>query len=182
MVHLAYKDPSVKHTLHQWWGDMVFDPRGEIDRPAVARKIFASSSERSRLERLIHPIVNQIREKMMKAAAHDPAIKAYIFDTPLLFETELNRHCDAVVFVDTPREVRLKRVRNRGWEEAELDRRENSQMPLDSKAKISDYRVANPAEANPAKIEPGTGNNPAENADLRDQVRNVLSQILDSKG
>ena len=41
----------------------------------------------------------------MKSAAHDPAIKAYVWDTPLLFETELNKLCDAVVFVDSPRAV-----------------------------------------------------------------------------
>jgi dephospho-CoA kinase len=166
MVRQAYKDSTVKHTLKQWWGKMVFDPTGEIDRAAIARKIFNFPSERARLERLIHPIVNETRKHMMKAAALDEKIKAYVWDTPLLFETELNKLCDAVVFVDTPTEVRLKRVHSRGWDADELARRENSQMPLDKKAQISDYSIANSAGA--------------EDADLvRSQVREVLSRILE---
>src|SRR5256885_17123393 len=68
MARDAYKDPSVKSTLKQWWGKLVFDPSGEVDRSAVARKIFNYPSERQRLERLIHPIVNEHREKLMKSA------------------------------------------------------------------------------------------------------------------
>ena len=103
MVRRVYRDELVKHTLKHWWGKMVFEPNGEIDRSAVARKIFNIPSEKTRLERLIHPIVNRDREHLMNAAAHDPAIRAYVWDTPLLFETELNKACDAVVFVDSPR-------------------------------------------------------------------------------
>jgi len=166
MARDAYKDPTVKSTLKQWWGKLVFDPSGEVDRSTVARKIFNSPSEKQRLERLIHPIVNDHREKLMKAAAGDPKVVAFVWDTPLLFETELNKLCDAVVFVDSPIADRLMRVKERGWDEQELARREKSQMPLDSKAKISHYSVANPADAGDADS-------------VRRQVREVLSRILE---
>lgn len=168
MVRRVYQDPEVKHTLKQWWGPMVFDPNGEIDRSAVARKVFNIPSERTRLERLVHPIVNRQREQLMNAAAQDPAIKAYVWDTPLLFETELNKLCDAVVFVEAPAADRLKRVQARGWDSGELARRENSQMPLDSKARISDYSLVNAA-----------GPEGVDSVQIvRDQVRKILSQIL----
>jgi dephospho-CoA kinase len=103
---------------------------------------------------------------MMKAAAQDPAFRAYVWDTPLLLETQLNKHCDAVVFVDAPREVRLERLKGRGWDEAELSRREKSQLPLDRKAEMADYSVVNPGGP--------------EGADaVRRQVREVLSRILE---
>jgi dephospho-CoA kinase len=166
MVRAAYRDEIVKHTLKQWWGKMVFEPNGDVDRSAIARKIFNMPSERARLERLIHPIVNENRAHLMKAAAQDPAIKAYVWDTPLLFETELNKHCDAVVFVDTPYEVRLERVKGRGWDEIQLKQRENSQMPLDKKAEIADYSIVNHGGADGAQ-------------EVRRQVREVLSRILE---
>lgn len=166
MVRHAYRDEQVKHTLKQWWGPMVFDPNGDVDRSAIARKIFNIPSERTRLERLIHPIVNQRREQFMNSAANDSAIRAYVWDTPLLFETNLNRACDAVVFVQASLEDRQRRVRSRGWDDQELARRENSQMPLDSKAKIADYSVANGADGQ--SVDP-----------VRRQVREVLSQILE---
>ena len=165
MARDAYKDPTVRSTLKQWWGKLVFDPSGEVDRSTVARKIFNSPSEKQRLERLIHPIVNDRREKLMKAAAEDPNIVAFVWDTPLLFETELNKLCDAVVFVDVPQELRLSRVASRGWNADELARRENSQLPLDKKREISDYVLTNTA---------GVG-------EAREQVRAVLSQILAAK-
>jgi len=165
MVKQAYKDPSVKNALRQWWGKLVFDARGEVDRAAVARKIFTLPSERQRLERLIHPIVNERRKSVMKQAAADPKIAAFVWDTPLLFETELNKLCDAIIFVDAPAEVRLKRLQDgRGWDMAELDRRENSQMPLDKKKEMSHYVVVNAADAD----------------QVRGQVKEVLSRILEA--
>jgi dephospho-CoA kinase len=166
MVRHAYHDETVKHTLKQWWGKMVFEPNGEVDRSAIARKIFNMPSERTRLERLIHPIVNEHREHMMKAAAYDPAFRAYVWDTPLLLETQLSKHCDAVVFIDAPREVRLERLKGRGWDETELNRREKSQMPLDKKAEMADYSVVNPG-------------GPEGADEVRRQVREVLSRILE---
>lgn len=81
----------------------------------------------------------------------------------MLFETHLNERCDTVVFVDAPKEIRMRRVaENRGWDQGELDQRENLQMPLDKKKEIADYVVANTADAEFA----------------RGQVREVLSQVL----
>src|SRR5881396_2533795 len=148
MVRQAYKVPGVKQTIRQWWGKLVFDATGEVDRSAVARKIFTLPSERQRLERLIHPIVNEHREKIMNQAAADPKIVAFVWDTPLLFETELNKLCDAIVYVDAPADLRVNRLRDsRGWDQAELERRENSQMPLDKKRKMSQYVVVNASDA-----------------------------------
>jgi dephospho-CoA kinase len=162
-VRAAYRDPAIRGTIRQWWGDGMFLADGEINRPAVAKKVFGDETERRRLERLIHPWVAEARRREMSAAAEDPQVVAYVWDTPLLFEAGLDGECDAVVFVDAPFEQRLGRVRQaRGWDEAELLRREKSQWPLDKKRRISDYVVTNTADAD----------------DARGQVREVLSRIL----
>ena len=160
----AYRDPRVLTTLRQWWGDDVLTPAGEVNKRVVAQRIFANPADRERLERLLHPMVNDARERVMASAAGDPAVVAFVWDTPLLFETGLNGRCDAVVFVDAPEAVRLERVQgSRGWEADELARRENSQMPLDTKRKLSQYVVENTADADV----------------VRGQVRAVLSRILE---
>lgn len=162
-VKAAYRDPSVCDTLRSWWGDDLFLADGSINRPAIARRVFADESERQRLEGLIHPWVAEARRREMAAAASDANVAAYVWDTPLLFEVGLNAECDAVVFVDAPFEQRLARVQaTRGWNEAELVRREKSQWPLDKKKRISDYVLTNTADAD----------------DARGQVRQVLSRIL----
>ena len=99
----------------------------------------------------------------MEQSADDPAVVAYIWDTPLLFETGLNSQTDAVVFVDVPLEMRQKRLeRSRNWTVQELTRRENSQWPLDKKREISDYVIRNTADAELTRV----------------QVKDVLSRIL----
>jgi len=172
-VRAAYDRDDVRRTLRQWWGDAAFKPDGRLDRAAVARRVFADPEQRRRLESLIHPLVARARDAAMNLAAQDPQIVAFVWDTPLLFEAGLNTRCDAVVFVDAPPEVRLSRVRHsRGWDAAELARRENSQWPLDRKRELSDDVVTNTADA-------GGGDAAPPGADpLRDQVRQVLSRIL----
>lgn len=162
-VRDAYRDSRVLRTLREWWGDGIITQTGEVDRKAIARRVFGDPVERKRLEDLLHPLVHGARDRVMQAHANDAQVLAFIWDTPLLFEVGLNRECDAVVYVDTPRELRMERLRrDRGWTEAELDRREKSQMPLDKKREISDYVISNAAGADEVRV----------------QVREVLSRIL----
>ena len=162
-VRAAYDDDRVRDTLRSWWGDDVFTADRGINRAVIARLVFSDEVQRRRLEGLIHPWVAEARRREMAAAAADPQVVAYVWDTPLLFEAGLNGECDAVVFVDVPLEQRLQRVKEkRGWDEAELLRRQKSQWPLDKKKRISDYVVTNTADADYA----------------RGQVRKVLSRIL----
>jgi dephospho-CoA kinase len=168
LIREAYSDPAILLTLRKWWGDEVFDSHGQVNRPAVAQRIFNNAAERIKLEELLHPWVDGRRASLQEQAL--PETVAFIWDTPLLFETGLNARCDAVVFVDVPREVRLARVQaQRGWDAAELRRRENLQIPLDKKRQISDYVLTNAAPV-------------AETAsmadDTRNQVRLILSRIV----
>ncbi|MGE3110032.1 MAG: dephospho-CoA kinase [Phycisphaerales bacterium] len=144
---------DVRRELVSWWGpDILSKPAGSdpgaaraIDRAAVARIIFSDPAQRTRLERLIHPLLHQQRrariESLELAAPAPPAI---VIDAPLLIEAGVDRECDVLVFVDAPRAQRVRRVREtRGWDEAELARREAAQMPLDTKRARCQHHVRN---------------------------------------
>src|SRR5689334_23216760 len=119
-VKAAYADPKVLVQLRQWWGDSVITPDGLPNRKAIAQKIFSDESERKRLESLLHPLVAELRDRQMAELAKDSAIVAFVWDTPLLFEAGLSEKCDAILFVDTPLEIRQERVaRTRGWSPGE---------------------------------------------------------------
>ena len=136
-------EPTVIGQLRDWWGEKVFSPDGRIDRSKVAQIVFETPSERRRLEGFIHPLVHQRRRDTIWDARQSGAA-GVIVDAPLLFEAGVDSECDAIVFVDTPREIRLLRVQeSRGWDAEELDRRENTQLGLEEKRKRSDYVVAN---------------------------------------
>ena len=162
-VKAAYRDPKILQTLRQWWGDEAFLENGEIDRVFIANTIFADRAERVRLEQLLHPWVNAARVREMAEAIKNDSPVAFVWDTPLLFEAGLAGECDYVIFVDVPEETRLQRVaQSRGWDEAELKRREKLQWPLYKKRDISDYVQSNTADA----------------ALARDQVREIIPRIL----
>jgi dephospho-CoA kinase len=162
-VNQAYRDPAIIQQLRSWWGDAIVRPDGQVDRARIADLIFSDPGQRLKLEGLLHPKVEQLRQGLMLGAANDPQVPAIIWDTPLLFETGLYRQCDAIVFVEAPVSQRLRRVQQtRGWTQEELTRRENSQWPLDKKREISDYIVDNTADAE----------------FVRSQLRNVLFRII----
>ncbi|MFG0260707.1 MAG: dephospho-CoA kinase [Phycisphaerales bacterium JB041] len=156
---------DVRDTLVGWWGPEVLGTDGRVDRKRVAAVVFADPDQRLRLEELVHPIVRQSREELLELA-RDAGAPGAVIDAPLLFEAGLDAECDAVVFVDAPRQMRLDRVREtRGWDEAELERREKVQIPLDAKRRRSDYEVVNNADPE----------------QLRLRVRRILDQILEEQ-
>ncbi len=162
----AYADPSVREQIVQWWGKDVMKPDGSLDRRRIASIVFDAPAEKTRLEELIHPRVFTGRQALHKRFEADPAVVAIVEDCPLLLEVGLDEQCDAVVFVDAPREHRLARVTaTRGWDEAELDRREKNQIGLDKKADRADYVLKNDAGE----------------AECFAHVRRVLSQILHNR-
>lgn len=152
MIRTAYTHPSIRREVAGRFGEDVLDPSGAVDRKKLAAIVFHDPQQRRWLEQLLHPIANAARVEVMDQAARNPEMVAYVWDSPLLFETRLNELCDTVVFVDAPRADRLKRVAERGWDDAELTRRENAQWPLDKKRALSDHCLSNTADA-PATAE-----------------------------
>lgn len=67
-----------------------------------------------------------------------------IVDAPLLLEAGVAAECDLVVFVDVPREQRLRRVvSGRGWSEEEFAKREAAQWSLERKRAASHAVIEN---------------------------------------
>ena len=164
LARQALGDPAIRAELVGWWGRDVLNPDGEIDRAAVAAIVFNRPDELRRLELLVHPWIETRRKALFATAPAD--VCALVIDAPLLFEAGLDAECDAVIFVDADRGTRLARVaEGRGWDELELDKREDSQLPLDEKRARSDYVVSN-------------------NGDLRalsEQVHRTLNEIVQNR-
>ena len=142
----ALDRPEVRATLAEWWGPGVLNPDGSVNRSEVARRVFSVEVERRRLEGLIHPLVRKTHAQAVDLARRAPGGPApgLVMDTPLLFEAGIDRECDAVIFIEASRATRLERVRrSRGWDEAEFDRREASQWPLDRKRAACRFVIHN---------------------------------------
>lgn len=144
--HEALRRPDVKAGLVRRWGPCVLGAGGEIDRRAVAGIVFAeqAGAELKALEALVFPhIERRIRDEIAAAEA-DPAVRLVVLDAAVLLEAGWDRVCDRVVYVDTPRATRLKRLsEGRGWGAKELEERERAQLSLTEKAARADDAVDN---------------------------------------
>lgn len=139
----ALERSEVRAKLVEWWGAGVVSNDGSTNRKAIAQVVFERPEERARLEGLIHPLVKATRSELIGKAT-ELGLPMVVIDAPLLFEAGLDAECDAVVFVEASRAERLARVKaTRGWDEAELDRREKAQLPLETKKTKADVVIQN---------------------------------------
>jgi dephospho-CoA kinase len=85
---------------------------GGIDRSLLGQRVFGDPGALSRLERIIHPMV-EAGEKQFRAHARARGEPIVVLDIPLLFESRSERRCDYVLVVSAPRLVQRQRVLRR---------------------------------------------------------------------
>jgi dephospho-CoA kinase len=131
LAHDAYRDANVVEKVLELLGPGVMS-EGQVNRKAVAKVVFNDVNKRKQLEAIVHPAIEARRRQLMQE--HTGKTRAFILDSPLLLEAGLSKQCDAIVFVEVSKAERLRRVMTtRGWDEAELARREASQWPVEKK-------------------------------------------------
>jgi dephospho-CoA kinase len=114
----------------------VVDPvSGELDRAALARRVFTDPSERLALEALLHPRIGAAmleEARALAAAGHRLAF----YEAALIFEKNLEPTFDGVVLVTAGEETQLRRLMQRDHMSLEdAKRRIAAQMPLAEKAR-----------------------------------------------
>lgn len=147
------RESTVIDTLVSWWGLGIKKSDGALDRKKIGEIVFSDPQQLARLESLTHPLIAARRAAIIHQGIDEPAVVAIVFDSPLLFERNLDTQCDRIVFVEAQRAIRLERLRKgRGWSEADLDRREQAQMPLSDKKSRCDFVIRN--ESSPDELPP----------------------------
>jgi dephospho-CoA kinase len=141
VVHDLYDDPDVRAAVVARWGAVV-TPGGRVDRAAVARCAFATEEDRHWLEGVIWPRVGQrVAEWRAAESRREPAPRALVMETPLLFEAGLESNYDATIAVVADEAVRAQRAGARGHEA--LDERTARQLTQAQKAERATYAVEN---------------------------------------
>jgi dephospho-CoA kinase len=142
--HEALRQPDMQAQVVQRWGPRVLDEHGAVDRRRLGAIVFADAGERRALEAIVFPwIERRIREEVAAAQA-DPHIALIVLDAAIMLEAGWHTVCDWVVFIEVPREERLRRLaEQRGWSAKEVQEREMAQMSLDEKRSRADYVVEN---------------------------------------
>lgn len=144
IAHEALEQPQITTAVKQNWGPDILLATGAVDRKKLGGIVFADPIERVKLEFLVFPwIETRIREAIAESDANAES-RFTVLDAAIMLEVGWNNLCDRLVYIHTPREVRLQRLaQNRGWTPEELIRRERAQLPLAWKAARADAVVDN---------------------------------------
>lgn len=154
--HAVLHDPEVMAAARTRWGDDVFAPSGDLDRSALAQRVFGKSEDAKAdlayLEQLTHPrIAGRLREQAERLIADGK--KILILDAPVLLKAKWDRFCTHLLFVDSSLPRRRERAEARGWPPGELEAREALQEPLELKRRLASLHVDNSGSAEETKTQ-----------------------------
>jgi dephospho-CoA kinase len=113
---------------------------GEIDRAKLAEIVFKDAAARATLESIIHPLVRDAAEKMVKSL---PADAVVINQIPLLVETDGAKRFDFVITVSADEGVRRRRLIERGMKDYEITKRLAAQVNDAARETIANSVVRN---------------------------------------
>ena len=140
------------------FGESILDSDLRIDRKRLAELVFQNSDELAKLEAIVHPAViarvAQIRSSL-------PESTVVVYDTPLLFEKNLQGQFDKVLIVVTDSEHRKARLIERGLELTDIEARIANQATDAQRRTVADFVIEN-------------NGSPEQ---LQDQVTKVWQQI-----
>lgn len=107
---LLKEDRALKGELAAAFGGDILE-NGEVSRKALGEKVFGRENRKNltRLNKIAHRCVCGEVEKEIEAAKAT-GCPGVLIDAPLLFTARLDRICDAVVYVDADKDVRLARI------------------------------------------------------------------------
>ena len=125
----------------QEFGPDVLDGDGALDRPALARIVFADDDRRRALERITHP---RIAARTGELAAAVPDGGVLVHDVPLLVEKRMGAGYHLVVVVHADADERVRRlVASRGMGSSDAYARVKAQASDDERRAAADVWLDN---------------------------------------
>jgi dephospho-CoA kinase len=131
------KDILLKVKMH--FGDKVFND-GAISFKKLAEVIFNSETELSWINKLIHPLVQEVFEQWKSEQQGDLVLK----ESAILIESGGHLHCDKVITIEADEQVRIKRVMERdNLSQSQVQERITKQLTDSERRKLADYLIYN---------------------------------------
>ena len=124
------------------FGVEILDSRGHIDRAVLGRRVFADPRERWALNGIVHPLVMQEEERLLREIQLLGEDRLVITDAALIVESGAHKRFDRLVVVYCSPEQQLLRLMEREpLSRDEALQRIQSQMPAEEKIALADYTV-----------------------------------------
>lgn len=130
--------PGYESVLAEFGDEILTD--GEINRAALAEIVFKDQKKRELLEGIIHPLVRERAESLMRNVPNNSIVVNQI---PLLVETDGAKRFDYIITVSASEDVRRKRLIERGMKEYEIAKRLQAQVDDRAREAIADHVLTN---------------------------------------
>lgn len=135
---------AVREKIVDLFGHTILNSAGKIDHEKLAEVVFTNAEKLSTLNKILHPLVLERTEELIKEYKHQSRVKAIVLDMPLLIEVDWAKRCDKLIFVDCKRKLRMDRAQKKhDFNENQIKIRENFQISLDNKACHADNVIDN---------------------------------------
>jgi dephospho-CoA kinase len=122
------------------FGKFILDTSGEIDRAKLGRLVFRDPEALRNLEAIVHPLVEQAVDLMIRRASQ----RVIVIEAIKLLEGRLVSACDAVWTTYAPESVQKNRLmRKRGMDEKEALQRIQAQSPQEVKTAAARVVIQN---------------------------------------
>lgn len=133
------------------FGTSVLTPDGDLDRSALAARIFSDPAEKAALEAIVHPeVARRFGERVGSLRSSDRVV---VYVTPLLVELGLAPAFDVVVVVTASPHLRISRVASdRGLSPDDVRDRMAAQATDEQRMAVADVLVDN--DGSLADLEP----------------------------
>ena len=138
---VEHKTPALAALVDRF-GEQILGSNGKLDRAKLAELAFATEESRRALEAITHPAINEEFTRQMLTAPPDAIV---ICDVPLLAESDQarNRGYPVVIVVESPIEVRLDRLEQRGITREDALRRISAQASDEERRELATILIDN---------------------------------------
>jgi dephospho-CoA kinase len=141
LTHRAYAKgaPGYQLVLDKF-GKWLLNRDGEIDRQKLGNLVFSDGEAMKQLEDIVHPLVRQATEMLIKRATQ-PVV---VIEAIKLLEGDLRKACDSIWVTNAPEVIQVERLmRKRGFTRDQAQERVHSQSPQSQKVTMANMVITN---------------------------------------
>ncbi|MBI2334097.1 MAG: dephospho-CoA kinase [Chloroflexi bacterium] len=141
LTHRAYAKgaPGYQQVIDKF-GKWLLNREGEIDRQKLGNLVFSDAEAMSQLEEIVHPLVRQATEMLIKRATQ-PVI---VIEAIKLLEGDLRKTCDSIWVANAPEVIQVERLmRKRGFTRDQAQERIRAQSAQSAKVNMANMVITN---------------------------------------
>ena len=141
LTHRTYSKgaPGYQQVIDKF-GKWLVNKDGEIDRNKLGNLVFHDNDAMNQLEEIVHPLVRQAAEILIKRAPQS----VVVIEAIKLLEGDLRKICNSIWVTNAPQEIQVERlIRKRGYTRERALERINMQSAQSAKVAIANIIITN---------------------------------------